>query len=137
MIIIDTNVLSQPLREDGERRVIDWLDAHDEQVGIPAQAIAELVYGYEKLEFGRRRTELHDAVFSLLTRYRDRIVPFDRAAAEAHGWLYAKLERQGRVLPFADSQIAAIAISRAASVATRNVKHFAPTGIAVIDPWAA
>ena len=135
MIIIDTNILSQPLRKDGARRVIDWLDANDRQLRIPAQAISELVYGYEKLDFGHRRTELHDAVFALLTRYRDRILPFDRAAAEAHGWLYARMEKLGQTLPFSDSQIAAIAISRGASVATRNVKDFARTGVELIDPW--
>ncbi len=136
MIIVDTNVLSQPLRENGERRVVEWLDTHDLHIRIPAQAIAELVYGYERLEFGRRRSDLHDAVFALLTRYRDRILPFDRAAAEAHGWLYARLQRQGQTLPFADSQIAAIAIARGASVATRNVKDYARTGVELIDPWS-
>lgn len=137
MILLDTNVLSQPLRKDGERRVIDWLDANDAEIVIPAQSIAELVYGYEKLEFSRRRMELHDTVFALLTRYRDRILSFDRAAAEAHGWLVARMERAGTPLPFADSQIAAIAISRAATVATRNTKDFQRAGVALIDPWQA
>ena len=137
MIIVDTNVLSQPLREDGEQRVIDWLDANDEQVRLPAQAIAELVYGYERLDHGRRRTELHDAIFALLTRYRDRILPFDRAAAEAHGWLYARLQKEGRTVPFSDSQIAAIAIARGARIATRNTSDFERTGVQLIDPWQA
>lgn len=135
MIVVDTNVISQPLREDGERRVIDWLDQHDKDVRIPAQAIAELVYGCEKLEFGRKRTELHNTMFALLTRYRDRILAFDRAAAEAHGWLFARLQRQGKTPPFADSQIAAIAISRGAKVATRNIDDFEPSGVELINPW--
>lgn len=135
MILTDTNVLSQPLRGDGERRVIDWLDRYDADIMIPAFAVAELVYGYERLVFGRRRMEIHDAVFSLLIRYEDRIMPFDRPAAEAHGWLMAKLEREGRTMPFVDTQMAAIAISRSATVATRNVKHFIATGLELIDPW--
>lgn len=135
MIVVDTNVLSQPIRADGERRVVDWLDANDADIVIPAQSIAELVYGYEKLEFSRRRMELHDAVFALLTRYRDRILSFDRAAGEAHGWLTARMEKAGTPLPIVDSQIAAIAISRAATVATRNTKDFLRTGLDVIDPW--
>ena len=137
MIVIDTNVLSQPLRDNGEQRVIDWLDANDAEIVIPAQSIAELVYGYEKLDYSRRRTELHNAVFALLTRYRDRILSFDRAAAETHGWLIAKMEKAGTPLPFSDSQIAAIAISRAAPVATRNTKDFERTGVRLIDPWLA
>jgi len=137
MILVDTNVISQPLREDGEKRVINWLDENDAEVAIPALAVAELVYGYEVLEFGKRRMELHDAVFSLLIRYRDRIVPFDRAAAEAHGWLVAKMKREGTRLPFVDSQMAAIAIARSSCVATRNVKDFRATGLTVINPWDA
>ncbi len=135
MILVDTNVISQPIRENGERKVIDWLDAHDADIFIPAQAIAELVYGYEILAISRRRMELHDAVFAMLTRYRERMIPFDRAAAEAHGWLTARMEKAGTPLPFADSQIAAIAISRAAAVATRNTKDFARTGVEIVNPW--
>lgn len=137
MILLDTNVLSQPIREDGARVVIDWLDAHDAEVAIPAISIAELVYGYECLPAGRRHVALTDAVFSLLKLYEDRVVPFDRAAAEAHGWLTAKLEREGRPTPVMDTQIAAIALARDATVATRNVGHFAPAGVRVVNPWEA
>lgn len=137
MIVVDTNVLSQPLRPNGNRRVIDWLDAHDAEVRIPAQAIAEMVYGYEKLQISRARMDLHDRVFALLTRYDDRILPFDRAAAEAHGWLVARLEKIGKTKPFVDSQIAAIAISRGAKVATQNTADFQHTGVELIDPWVA
>ena len=137
MILVDTNVVSQPLRGDGEKRVIDWLDAHDAEIIIPAFAVAEMVYGYEVLGWTKHRMELHDTVFALLTRYRGRIVPFDRAAAEAHGWLVAKMKNAGTPLPFVDSQIAAIAIARSAKIATRNVKDYLRTGLTVIDPWQA
>lgn len=137
MILVDTNVISQPIRGDGEQRVIDWLDANDAEIIIPTFAIAEMVYGYEVLDWSRHRMELHDTVFALLTRYRSRIVPFDRAAAEAHGWLVAKMKKAGTPLPWIDSQIAAIAIARSASVATRNVKDYQRTGLTVIDPWTA
>ena len=137
MILVDTNVISQPLRGSGERRVIDWLDANDSEIVIPAFAIAEMVYGYEVLDWSKHRMELHNSVFALLTRYRERILPFDRAAAEAHGWLVAKMKREGTPLPVVDSQIAAIAIARSAAVGTRNVKDFAHTGLKVIDPWTA
>ncbi len=137
MILVDTNVLSQPIRANGERRVIDWLDANDAEIIIPSFAVAELVYGYEVLDWSRHRMELHDSVFALLTRYRNRIVSFDRAAAEAHGWLVAKMKKAGTPLPLVDSQIAAIAIARASSMATRNVKDYERTGLTVIDPWTA
>jgi len=135
MILVDTNVLSQPLRPDGERRVIEWLDANDADVVIPALSVAELVYGYERLAPGRRRAGLQDAVLALLTRYGDRILPFDRAAAEVHGWLVARMDREGHPLPLADSQIAAIAIARKIPIATRNTRDFDRIGIELRNPW--
>ncbi len=65
-----------------------------------------------------------------------RVLPFDSAAARAYAAVAATRRSAGRPLPDADCQIAAIARSRDAAVATRNIGDFAHCGIAVIDPWA-
>ena len=137
MIVIDTNVLSQPMRANGEQRVIDWLRDNFEHVAIPVLALAEIVYGIELIEDYDRRIQLVNALATIRQRFEDRFVPFDIAAAEAHGWLQARMKRQGGRLPEIDSQIAAIAISRNAKVATRNVRDFSRTGLELINPWAA
>lgn len=136
MILADTNVLSQPLRLNGEPKVIAWIDAHSDELYIPVHAISELVYGIELVEDWDRKIRLTNALAALRLRFEDRYVPFDTAAADAHGWLQARMHRSGGKLPEIDSQIAAIAISRGATIATRNTKDFARAGVELIDPWS-
>jgi predicted nucleic acid-binding protein len=65
-----------------------------------------------------------------------RILPFDAAAAEAGALLRARRHRRGQVIEMRDTQIAGIALSRRASIATRNTRHFADLDVPVLDPWA-
>jgi predicted nucleic acid-binding protein len=41
----------------------------------------------------------------------------------------------GRSADFRDVQIAGIAASRRATVATRNVRHFEGAGVELVNPW--
>jgi len=135
MILIDTNVLSQPMRANGSAKVNGWLRENFEQVGIPVLAVSEIVFGIELIEDWERKIQLTNALATMRIRYEDRFVPFDLAAADAHGWLQARMIREGGRLPEIDSQIAAIAISRNATIATRNTKDYARTGVELINPW--
>lgn len=137
MILVDTNVLSQALRSHGEPRVIAWMSANLERLAIPTLAISEIVYGIELIDDFERRQTLTNSLATLRLRIDDRYVPFDTAAAEAHGWLKARMRRAGTPLPEIDSQIAAIAISRNAVLATQNVRDFERTGLEIVDPWQA
>ena len=137
MIVVDTNVVSQLLRANGVPRVIDWMRDNFDALTIPTLAIAEIVYGIELVEDWDRRLQLTNALAIMKQRYEDKFVPFDMAAADAHGWLRARLRRTGVVLPAIDGQIAAIAISRNARLATNNTKDFVRTGLELIDPWQA
>lgn len=135
MILVDTCVLSQALRVNGEPRVTAWMSVHFEQLGIPTLAISEIVYGIELVDDYDRRLTLTNALATLRLRIDDRYIPFDTAAAEAHGWLKARMRRAGTPMPEIDSQIAAIAISRNAVLATQNVKDFERTGLEIVNPW--
>lgn len=95
MTIIDTNVLSQPMRASGSRRINDWLRANFDEVGIPMLAVAEIVYGIELLDDRDHRLTLTNALATIRLRFDDRFIPFDLAAADAHGWLQARMKRQG------------------------------------------
>lgn len=137
MILIDTNVLSQPMRANGSDKVNRWIDHNFPEIGIPVLAYAEIVFGIEMIDDWERKIQLSNAMATIRLRFEDRFVPFDTAAADAHGWLRAKMKREGITLPEIDSQIAAIAISRSAKLATRNLKDFVNTGVELIDPWTA
>lgn len=135
MILLDTNVVSQMIRPS--RTVIAWLRTHAAETYLPVLAISEMAYGIELSDDRDQRMTLTNAIAAVRLLFEDRIVPFDAAAAEAHGWLQGRAKRAGGRLPEIDSQIAAIAISRNAKIATRNIADFERTGVKLINPWTA
>lgn len=95
-------------------------------------------YGNALLDPGRRKNELEsilDRVFG--ERFKDRVLPFDRAAAYVFGDIVARRESLGLVAEYPDMQIAAIALSRGAIVATRNISDYEQCGLQLINPWNA
>jgi len=137
MIVLDTNVLSEAIKPDASERVLAWL-AHQPRSNFFTTAItkAELLYGVEVMPKGQRRSALHAAITRILTQLlSDRILPFDSDAAEVYSRLAASRKAMGRPISEADAQIAAIAHSRGAALATRNTPDFEHCGIKVVNPW--
>ena len=66
-----------------------------------------------------------------------RILPFDGPAAVAFAAIAAERREAGRPIAQADAEIAAIARSRGAILATRNVVDFEGCGIEIVNPWQA
>lgn len=137
MIILDTNVLSELLRPEPARQVERWLSAQDgAKVYFTTVGEAELRYGVAILAAGKRRGALTQAIEGLLEEdFRDRILPFDRAAARACAAIAAERRSAGRPISQFDCQIAAIARARVATVATRNTSNYEGCGIELVDPW--
>ena len=67
--------------------------------------------------------------------FRDRILPFDSAAACEYACIGAERKAAGRPISQFDCQIAAIARAHSAILATRNVADFEGCGVRIIDPW--
>jgi len=137
MIILDTNVVSELLRPAPSPAVEAWLAAQDgATVFFTAIGEAELRLGVAILPAGRRRTSLAEAVDAMLEEdFRDRILPFDTAAAQAYVAIAATRRAAGRPISQFDCQIAAIAHIRQAVLATRNTVDYEDCGIEVINPW--
>jgi len=103
---------------------------------ISAITEAELRHGLALLPESRRQSGLVAQAEAMLAEdFAERILPFDSPAASAYARIAAARRRSGRPISQADAQIAAIAASRGASLATRNIADFIDCGIAVIDPW--
>ena len=137
MIVLDTNVLSALMRDTPDPAVVEWLDNQPaESIWTTSVTVFEIRTGIELLTPSRRRKRL-DAIFSqLLDQDLDgRVQPFDLTAAITAGTIAATRQRTGRAVEIRDVQIAAIAASRHATVATRNTRHFDGTGVAVVNPW--
>lgn len=138
MIVLDTNVISEVLKPDPDVRVVTWLESLTEDVSITAVTLAELLAGLRRLPDGRRRSTLTSRVEAAIAPYRDggAVIAFDAAAASRYAGVLAAREQAGLPIATADAQIAAICRSRDATCATRNLKDFVGTGIALVDPWS-
>jgi toxin FitB len=137
MIILDTNVVSEPLKLQPDPKVLAWLDAQaPESLYITAINLAELAAGIAVLPAGRKRTVLQQSLDQrMMPLFEGRILHFDAKAAQAFAILSAKLQAAGSAISFADCAIAAIAMANGFALATRNTRDFKNTGVVLIDPW--
>jgi toxin FitB len=139
VIVLDTNVVSELMRENPSARVVRWVTKHpDASVFTTSVTQAEVLRGVELLPPGRRRNPLAVAAAATFDEdFRGRILAFDPDAAKAYALIAADRRRSGRPISTFDAQIAAIARAHGASVATRNIDDFQHCGVDLIDPWQA
>ena len=138
MIILDTNVLSALMRTVPDAHVVAWLDRQPtDSVWITSITLFEAYLGLALLPSGRRRQTLEAAFARLLQEdLENRVLDFDSAAATEAASLAAARQKNGRPVDLRDTQIAGIALTRRATLATRNVRHFRDLRILIVDPWA-
>ena len=139
MIVLDTNVVSEPMKPWRDAGVLAWIDRQPaETLFLTTTSLAELLVGVERLPAGRRRDGLSAALEHFLgILFGPRILPFDRQAAAAYATLSVRARSAGRSIPMADGQIAAIATVHGFAVATRDTAPFVAAGVPVVDPWDA
>ncbi|MGD0731433.1 MAG: type II toxin-antitoxin system VapC family toxin [Terracidiphilus sp.] len=137
MIVLDTNVISEPLKPKADRAVLRWLDAQDsETLYLTATALSGVLIGIALLPAGKRKHGMELAMQSLQKRlFADRLLSFDREAAIAFALLGSRAASKGYSISVADCQIAAIAAVHGFTVATRDMAPFLAAGVPVINPW--
>jgi toxin FitB len=138
MIILDTNVISELMRPKPLAAVIDWF-AKQPGSGLFTTSIteAEIFYGIELLTKGKRRQSLAAAAEAMFTEdFSDRVLGFDSDAARAFSLIAVRRRSLGRPINYQDAQIAAIAHTRGATLATRNRVDFEYCDITLVDPWS-
>jgi predicted nucleic acid-binding protein len=139
VIILDTNVISEVMAPAPLAVVQQWMDATPAfELATTTINVAEIRYGLARLPMGRRRGRM-EMLFNglLVSAFEDRVFPFDQQSADTFAELAAARERRARPFRGVDGLIAAIALSRGAGVATRDVRGFEGCGIEVINPWDA
>ena len=121
--LLDTKVVSEPLRPVPAPGVLRRLRRHDGEIAIPSVVWHELQFGCQRLPRSRRRTAIeHYLQEVVLTNLP--ILDYDRAAAEWHAHERARLVSAGRTPPFIDGQIAAIARVNDLILVTANKSDF-------------
>jgi predicted nucleic acid-binding protein len=139
MIILDTNVLSEPMKPNGNMAVAAWLDRQiAETLYLTTINLAELLLGIELMPLGQRRSTLEARIGEVVNVFGERrTLAFDARAARFFAILVARARGAGHAIAVADGQIAAIATAHGFSVATRDAAPFIAAGVPVIDPWNA
>lgn len=121
--LLDTNIVSEPLRPSPSRTVLRRLSSHDGETAIASIVWHELQFGCARLPRSRRREAieryLEDVVLTSFP-----ILDYHREAAEWHARERARLEVAGRTPPFIDGQIAAIACVNDLVLVTSNKADF-------------
>ncbi|NYF78160.1 type II toxin-antitoxin system VapC family toxin [Granulicella arctica] len=137
MIILDTNVVSEPMRAQGGPAVQAWLDRQAaETLYLTATSLSELLVGIELIPTGKRREVLTASLNRLLERlFGPRILAFDKQAAVAYASVVERTRSSGYSISVADAQIAAIAEVSGFTVATRDTSPFEAAGTPIINPW--
>ena len=137
MIILDTDVIAEPLRPRGSEAVIRWLDAQAvESLYITAINTAELWAGVASMSDGARKRALEGSLADLLDRlFGRRRLDFDDRAARAYAEIARSTTAADSPIGLADGLIAAIAHARGFAVASRDTAPFRAAGVDVIDPW--
>jgi predicted nucleic acid-binding protein len=137
MVILDTNVISEPLKPAGDPAVLEWLDQQEiDTLYLTTITVAELRFGIAALPWGKRKRRLEeDFEKHILSHFEDRILPFDVAATVAYARIRAKAKADGKAIGVADGFIAAIAAQHGFAVATRDTSPFEAAGIPVVNPW--
>lgn len=121
--LLDSNVISEIIKPEPSFSVIKKLAEHSGDCVISVTTWHELIYGIEQLEESYRKTQLSNFIQNDV-KQSFRIIPYTENTAKLHAEIRAKLKKEGILLPFADSQIAAIALENRMTLATRNTKDF-------------
>ncbi|MDO9146105.1 MAG: type II toxin-antitoxin system VapC family toxin [Hydrogenophaga sp.] len=139
MILLDTNVVSEPLRRAPDARVIQWIDAQPlETLYLSAITVGELRAGVALLPAGKRRDALHESLERrVLPLFNGRVIGFDLSSTPSYAALIATARATGLAIAAADGYIAATAAARGFAVATRDTSPFLAAGVTVVNPWQA
>jgi toxin FitB len=137
VIILDTNVVSEPMRPEPSDVVRRWIASQSrDELYTTAITEAEMRAGIALMPAGKRRAALAEQVHGIFGEtFSGRILPFDSSAAREIPAIVSTKRGRGMAMIEADAQIAAIARAHGAILATRNLKDFEGCGVHLVDPW--
>ena len=132
--LLDTNVLSEPLRPVPHPKVIDRLRRHQDELATASIVWHELWFGCQRLPDSAKRQAIEDYLTHVIAPSLP-ILPYDERAAEWHAAERARLTQAGQTPSFADGQIAAIARTQELILVTFNRADYAGFQDLTIEDW--
>ncbi len=137
MILLDTNILSEPMRPSPNKGVISWLDQQIvTDLFICAITKAEIELGIALLSESKRKQSLFAAAQEIFNSFSDRCLAFGATEASIYAEIIAATRKKGITMSIEDALIAAVAVSNNFTLATRNIKDFESiTALPLINPF--
>jgi tRNA(fMet)-specific endonuclease VapC len=132
--LLDTNVLSEPLRPTPHAKVIERLRRHQDELATASVVWHELWFGCQRLPDSAKRKAIEDYLTRVIAPSLP-ILPYDERAAEWHAVERARLTRAGKTPAFADGQIAAIARMNDLILVTFNRADYADFQDLTFEDW--
>ena len=136
-MILDSNVISELTQSNPDAAVLAWVNQQDQDdLWTTSVTVYEARYGVLIMPVGRKRHALERIYEQIMYEMLGgRIIALDAEAAERSAVIGSVLRTHGRPIDIRDLMIAGIVAANGATLATRNVRHFADTGINIVDPW--
>lgn len=137
IFLLDTNVIAElTTRPNPDPRVVAWFRSTPRPNRyVSVITIAEIEAGVAATTDPARQTRYAQALAVVRHEYHDRIAPIGEPEAAAYLAVHKALKAAGTSIDPPDALIAATTLANGWTVATRNIKHMARTGAAVINPW--
>jgi toxin FitB len=135
--LLNTCVLAELRHAQGHPAVKAAVDLiPDDELYLSVLSVGEIARGIALLPAGRKKRSLDAWLAGLEGQFADRILPVDHETARLWGELSARARQAGLVLPAVDGLLAATGLRHGLHVMTRQARHFAATGVPIVDPWA-
>ena len=132
--LLDTNMLSEPLKPQPNPAVIEKLHRHRHEIATATIVWHELWFGCYQLPLSRKRQHIEQYLNEVVLPYIP-ILPYNQSASEWHARERARLASIGQTPPFVDGQIAAIANAHGVIVVTRNEGDFRRFDGISVENW--
>jgi toxin FitB len=135
--LLDTNCISELVRNKPEPRVLEWMEAADESLlYLSVLTLGEIRKGVAGLPRGKRQTQLEMWLeLDLQARFSGRILSIDAPIADRWGLMAAEAKGKGRALSAIDGLLAATALQHSLTIVSRNISDFANTQVSTLNPW--
>ena len=134
LYLLDTNIVSEPLKPIPNSQVLERIKRHDGMMAIPSVVWHELLFGVDRLPPGARQRRMRAYMLEVVAPSLP-VVSYDDHAAWVHASFRAVLEADGKVQGFADGIIAATALANNLILVTRDTDDYKHVPNLYLENW--
>jgi tRNA(fMet)-specific endonuclease VapC len=134
--LLDTNVLSEPLRPSPNSGIVNRLKRHREELATASVVWHELWFGCLRLPASAKREAIERYLVEVIS-VSVVVLPYDEKSAEWHAVERARLIAEGRTPAFVDGQIAAVAATQGLTLVTLNRADYRNYHDLDLEDWSS